>query len=163
MTTTPAPFVFDKDYRNFEQVAHLWDAYDARHRELVAAGRYPYNADFKGKIDGLVADDKNEDTAIYLLQVTRHIREFDAEVQALRDEGYAAPEVNSPDTTVTKYSSVALIRRHYHGGRSGDVKLLSSARVIARHGEVEAVLPKGARTRGYALNGTVQSEVLVKR
>lgn len=163
MTTTPAPFIFDKDYRNLNQVAHLWDTYESRHQELVAAGRYPYNADFKGKIAGLVADDKNEDTAIYLLQTMRHIREFDAEVQALKDAGYAEPDVKPRGVTETKYTSVAFIRRNYYGGRSGTVTILSSARVIAREGVVDSVLPKGARTRGYVVGGFVRNDVLVKR
>lgn len=162
MTATPAPFVFNKDYRNIDQVAHLWEAYDARHQELVAAGRYPYNSDFKGQIDGLVADDKNEDTAIYLLQTTRHIREFEAEVQALKDAGYVEPEVKPRGIIQTRYASVAIIRRSYHGGRSGEVKVLPSARVVVRDGVLDSVLPKGARTRGYVVGGLVKADVLVK-
>lgn len=162
MTATPSPFVFDKDYRNLDQVAHLWDAYATRYQELAAAGRYPYNADFKGRIDGLVADDKSEDTAIYLLQTMRHIREFDAEVQALKDAGYVEPDVKPRGITETRYASVAFIRRNYYGGRSGTVTILSSARVIVREGVVDSVLPKGARTRGYVVGGLVRNDVLVK-
>lgn len=63
------PFVFDKDYRNNEQVRPFFAEYSAVRAELDAAGEYPYNDSFRGRIPSLAATDgKNEDTAIYLLQ-----------------------------------------------------------------------------------------------
>lgn len=159
-TSTPAPFVFDRDYSNLDQVAHLWDAYTVRHQELASAGRYPYNIDFKGKIDGLVADDKNEDTAIYLLQVTRHIREHEARVQALRDQGYEELQVPPEGHHQIRHGSVALVGRQYHQGRDGTVQVIDAARVVTCDGEVTAVLPKGARSRGYRVG---DGYVLVKQ
>lgn len=154
-TSTPTRFVFNRNYQDLDQVAHLWDAYQARYQELTAAGRYPYDADFKGAIDGLDADDKNEDTAIYLLQSTRRAHEFDARVQDLHFRGFTAPELSpttKPDTVVeTRYTQVALIRRIYQHGRDGEIQVLDAARVRTRNGRVIEVMPKGARTRGHTI------------
>ena len=69
LTAAAEPFVFDKDYRNNEQVRPFFAEYSAVRAELDAAGEYPYNDSFRGRIPSLAAaDGKNEDTAIYLLQ-----------------------------------------------------------------------------------------------
>lgn len=157
-TTAPTPFVFDRNHHNLDQVTHLWDAYNARYQELKAAGRYPYNADFKGKIDGLIADDKDENSAIYLLQTLRSVREYEARVQALRDQGYIEPEAKAKGTTQVKYASIAIIGLEYMGHQHGSIRIVESGRLVTRDGEPTAVMPKGARSRGYS----VTSYVLVK-
>lgn len=152
--TQTRPFVFDKNYDNLDQVAHLWDAYEARYNELVEAGRYPYNDDFKGHIPG--AEGPNEDTAIYLLQSTRHVRDYHARVQSLRDQGYTEPVDTSEGTR--KFASVAHVTMCY--GNYGQVHVHDNARVIFSGGAASAILPKGARTRGYRVSGA--EYVLVK-
>lgn len=164
MSTAPAtaaPFVFDKDYDNLAQVAHLWDAYAARRAELESAGEYPYDDSFKGHIEGLVADDRNETSAIFLLQVTRRVREYEEKVQALHAQGYIEPVVPLDGDHLTKYASVALVGRQYSGGKYGTVTMFAAARVYTRSGQVCAVLPKGARTRGHSASSP--SYVLVKK
>lgn len=160
-TTTTAPFVFDGDYDNLDQVAHLWEAYAAQHHTIRRLGRYPYNDSFKGRIDGLVADSKNEDTAIYLLQVTRHIREHQARVQNLRDEGYAEPELPATGTYHLRYTSIAIIGAQYHQGRDGTITIVDGGRIVTTDGTPQYVLPKGARTRGYCVSDS--ATVLAKK
>lgn len=162
MSTAPAtaaPFVFDKDYDNLAQVAHLWDAYAARRAELESAGEYPYDDSFKGHIEGLVADDRNETTAIYLLQVTRRVREYEGKVQALRDAGYWGPTVNPEGDRLTKFTSVAIIGRQYK--HYGEVQVVEGGRLHSQSGRITAVMPKGARTRGYPVRDGAY--VLVKK
>lgn len=68
------PFVFDKDYRNDEQVRPYMADFLRVHDEIEAAGQYPYNDSFKGRIPSLAGtDSKNEDTAIYMLQNLRRL------------------------------------------------------------------------------------------
>lgn len=149
MTTKTRPFVFDKDYDNLAQVAHLYEAYIARYRELQQAGTYPYNDLFKGRIEGLVAEDRDEDTAIYLLQVTRRVREYEAEVQTLRDEGYWGPTVPSRGTHLTKCASVAIVSREYK--HYGTIRVFEGGRLYSEDGRITAVLPKGTRKHGHAV------------
>lgn len=148
MSTTATPFVFNKDFDDLDQVAHLWPTYTARYRELTEAGQYPYDDLFKGHFGALVADGKNEDAAIYLLQVTRHVREYEARVRALREGGYTEPE-QATKARNAKYASVAMVGREYHSGRYGDIRILEGARLVYQDGHVIAVLPKGKRTRGH--------------
>lgn len=99
----------------------------------------------------MVADDRDEDAAIYLLQVLHSVREYDARIQRFRDDGYAEPEppVNGDRD---RYRSVAVIGREYHGGRYGTVKVLSDARVAFIDGQAVSVLPRGKRTHGYRVS-----------
>lgn len=147
--TTAAPFVFNGDYDDLDQVAHLWDAYAAEHHAIRRMGRYPYDDSFKGRIDGLVADDKHEDTAIYLLQVTRHIHEHETEIQALRDQGFVEPTIEPEGRHTHRYRRIAIIGYQYHQGRDGTITITENSRLVTQNGQAALVLPKGARNRGY--------------
>ena len=59
-------WTFSKDYKDLEQVGEFYPAYLAVYESLRAAGEYPYNDSFKGRIPGI--EGPQEDTAIYLLQ-----------------------------------------------------------------------------------------------
>lgn len=147
----PIEWLFDGDYDNLDQVAHLWDAYQARHDEVTADGGYPYNALFAG-LPG--AAGPHEDTAVYLLQRTRHRRHDEARVAEYVAEGFEPLPPMDP-----------------HGVVRGDVLMVDSngspglvyrsARVLANgDGNPYAVLPKGKRTNGYSTFG---HKVMVKR
>ena len=85
---TATPFVFDRDYKNTEQVRPYLADFLAVKRELTAAGKYPYNDSFKGKIPGLAGStDKNEDTGIYLLQTLADLDDIRARAQAAIEAG----------------------------------------------------------------------------
>lgn len=86
--TLPAPFVFDGDYKNHEQVRHLMPDFLAWFAELTSAGRYPYNDEFKQLPCLATTDSKNQETAIYLMQSLRRIDEENAwEAEFLADGG----------------------------------------------------------------------------
>jgi hypothetical protein len=135
-------FLFDRDYKNLEQVRPFMPAFLARYEELRLAGRYPYNDDFRGH-PGISGD---EDTAIYLCQGLRRVDEVAAKLQAALDDGYMVVEaVDEP----VKCASVI-----YYGWERGgagwkewrDVRLVPGLTGIA-------VLPRRARTLGYNLLG----------
>lgn len=67
MQTMTDTFVWDKNYKNTEQMRPYLADFLAIKKELTDAGKYPYNDSFKGRIPGL-AGSLNEDTGIYLLQ-----------------------------------------------------------------------------------------------
>ena len=77
MTT---PFTFDKNYDNNEQVRPFYAAYSTVRAELEAAGQYPYNDSFKGRIPGI--EGPSEDTAIYLLQTMHDLDDMREKVAA---------------------------------------------------------------------------------
>lgn len=84
----PAPFVFDKNYDNHEQVRPYMDDFNRVYDELVESGRYPYNDSFRGRIPSLGdVDSKNEDTAIYMLQTLRTLDEEAKKRDAFLESG----------------------------------------------------------------------------
>ncbi|MGW8431451.1 hypothetical protein ACWGJ9_10205 [Curtobacterium citreum] len=82
--STPAkPFVFDKNYDNYEQVRPYFTDYENLRVELEDAGKYPYDASFKGKLPSLAGTtDKDETTAIYMLQQMYSRDQMDREVRS---------------------------------------------------------------------------------
>ena len=142
---------FNKDYKDLSQVAEFYPAYLAVYEEIQAAGRYPYNDDFKGRIPGI--EGPREDTAIYLLQKARHQLEHDAKVAAYRADGWHDFDPAEIETGPARYAGVM-----EHGFENGTgIRKWDSARVTRFHSSL-AVLPARCRTRGHVVYG----QLLVK-
>lgn len=147
-------FVFDKNYRNTDQVAPYFDAYMARFRELEAGGQYPYNDSFRGHVPGIEGD--CEGAAIYIMQGVRHLNEEHARVAKLRAEGLA-PIDNLPARK--RFARIALYRPGSYTNGTGELSVYEDARLVPDdQGRPYAVLPKGKRTRGYLVQN---AQVLV--
>ena len=87
MTTTT--FVWDKDYKNLDQVRPYFADFMAIYNAITGT---KYNDLFKGKIPGLIGS-PNEDTGIYLLQNLAGVEEVNARIAAfLADGGYRLTE-----------------------------------------------------------------------
>jgi hypothetical protein len=153
-------FTWNGNYQDLEQVAEWLPAFSEIRAGITAAGGYPYNDDFKGKIPGIIGD--REDTAIYLLQGLYRQQE-----QTTRVAGWLADGFRPLDTlsAVEKFSRVIL----YKAGRSGEWHEYQDARLVPETnprqaevtGQIRAVLPKGKRTNGVSV-GTSSYTVLVK-
>jgi hypothetical protein len=141
-------FKFNKDYKDLAQVEHLWEPYMRRFSELEAAGQYPYNASFAGSIPGAAGD--NEDTAIYLLQKLRAIREDSAKLADFLASG--GREVTEMDDGEVLRGTVAEFG-FYMGGSGFRVR--EGVRLVARNGKPSAIFPPRARTRGFMVEGRV--------
>lgn len=146
--TTQIGFTFNKDYDDLLQVEHMWSDYMARYTELEADGKYPCNSLFVGHIPAAAGE--NEDTAIYLLQKLRHIREDTMKLDRFIADG--GREVTELDDSTVLRGNVAEFG-FYMGG--GGFRTRHNVRVIGKHGRPYAALPKGARTRGFLLEGRV--------
>jgi hypothetical protein len=110
----------------------------------VDAGNYPYNDSFKGHIPGI--EGPCEDNAIYLLQTLRELDELAIQVDdALRDGCKPITEI---DHTIK--CETVIFYGFYMGGTGWkewhNVRLVPGLTGLA-------VLPKGARTRGFNLFG----------
>lgn len=81
-------FTFDRNYKNKEQVRWLMPAYLTRYEELKAAGKYPYNDEFRGYLG--IESGKEEETAIYLCQCLRRDDEIAVKVRLALENGYVA-------------------------------------------------------------------------
>lgn len=145
-------FTFNKNYKDLEQVAEFLPAFNAAYAEGTAAGRYPYNDSFKGRVPGIGGED--EDTAIYLLQGLRRQIERDAKVSSYLANGYERIEhVNGTE----RFKAVVLYDDLHGGGRRGVWFEFASARVVAE-AQVKAtgapghIVPKGKRN-GVPVNG----------
>lgn len=151
-TTTPKPFVATgwlrmTDAEQGDAVRPFYSDYLAVLAEIEAAGAYPYNASFKGRIAGIdpattgtTLDD--EDTAIYLLQQL-HSRERD---EARRDAFLASGGVPVASVSLDEGKSLrgTVARFGWYSGGTGwqelaDVRLVQHPR---RPGQF-AFIPKG--------------------
>ncbi len=158
-TTTTTTFRFNKDYKDLDQVAQFLPAFLDVYTDIVATGRYTYNDSFRGRIVGLdAATPKDEDTAIYMLQTLKNIRELEAKVESCLADGYAPVDSDSL-TTTTKFHKI--VEYGFYMGGTGwrewtEARLVPSSKPA---GGWLTVLPKGKRTHGHLING----KVLVKR
>jgi hypothetical protein len=145
---------FNKNYKDLNQVAAFLPDYLTVYDEIRKTGQYPYNDSFKGRVSGIEGED--EDTAIYLLQKTRHQFELQAKVFELQAKVNEALDTGfQPLDTVdseTKFTSV--IHYAFENGETGWQRW-NQARVIPHNNNGMAVLPKGKRTHGHILYGKV--------
>jgi hypothetical protein len=144
--TAAAGFVFNRNYKDLEQVEEFLPAFEARLRELEAAGQYRHNDAFKGHIPGI--EGPCEDTAIYLLQGLERERRTEEKIERLLSEGY---EWLDEIAETTKFRQVALVQDHrvHKGGWAHS----EGARVMPNGGKPYVVIPKGKRTHGTLING----------
>lgn len=134
------PFVFDRDYKNTEQVR----PYLADFSALKNAGLF-YNDSFKGKIAGLATtDSKNEDTAIYLLQTL-----FDLERLKERTAAFlAAGGYRLTDRLPKSTERGTLVRTAFYMGGTG-WKELQVATVRDENGTIQFKLPRQKNWRTF--------------
>lgn len=141
-------FVFDKDYDRIEQVAPFYPEYEVIFNELAAAGKYPYNSSFEGKIPGIAGPD--EETAIYLLQQMRHIADMNAKVAEFEAAGGRPLERLDE---ITRFTEV--IWYGFYVGGAGFNKRQDVRLVPDLNGRPYMAIPKGKRTHGEHISGKV--------
>jgi hypothetical protein len=149
ITATPATidsgWRFNRDYGDYSQVERFLPAFMARLAELETAGRYRYDASFKGHIPGIGGP--NEDTAIYLLQGLERVKAEEAMVAQLLADGYEyVTELDGP----RKYRHVVLLRTRRMG--EGTIDIRDGRLLPDSDGQPHMVLPKGKRTNGYRVS-----------
>jgi hypothetical protein len=135
------------DYKDLGQVEEFYPAYLDVLAQITGAGGYPYNVSFKGRIPGIAGP--REDTAIYLLQVTRSVRDMQAKVAGHLEAGWRGFDPAEVDGGAVRYAGVA----EYGWYMSGTgFREWPDAR-LARSGTLMMVLPGRARTRGHLVGG----------
>jgi hypothetical protein len=140
-------FVFDKNYRNDEQVRPYMEAFLAVYPEVEAAGNgTAYNDSFRGLIPAIAGDD--EDTAIYLLQTLRRLDQLAVQIEEFLADG--GEEV----TTLDKVRRGTVVHVGFYMGGTGWTQW-DEARLLPRDGKPYAVIPKGKRTHGHTLTHRV--------
>lgn len=143
---TMTPFVFNRNCDAREQVLPYYPEYVAVRERLDAEGLYPYNGRFKGKIPSLAGStDKNEDTAIYLLQVL-HTRmlEHERESEFIASGGRPLEEFDfTSDAHLNKGRRGTLVQRGQYVGGTG-YTVYEDTRVTVRHhrGSTVALIKK---------------------
>ena len=159
-------FTFNRDYSDLAQVAEWLPEFSAIRDEITSAGDYPYNDSFKGRIPGIGNTEHwdpdfgrgsqrgcgtHEDAAIYLLQKLYRATENAARLATAIEDGCAP--IDSIDR-VAKFSRVIIY------DDQGWLELSDARLVPDTAGNIRAVLPKGRRRHGIAVNGR---QVMVKR
>jgi hypothetical protein len=152
-------FIFNRNYKDLDQVAGFLPAFRARLAELEAAGKYRYNDDFKGHVPGIEGPD--EDTAIYLLQGLDHALKVRERAEQAIADGYRP--IKSVER-ITRFSGV-IVYDDEKRTRGPEWQEWQGARLIPETnenfnpGEICTVLPARKRTNGTRVNGR---KVLVK-
>jgi hypothetical protein len=144
-------FVFNRNYRDHDQVAEYMSAFLKVHAEIVAADEYPYDDAFVGRIPGI--EGPNEMTAIYLLQEAKRLQELDEKIAAHLEAGFEPIETVD---TITKFETI--VEYGFYTGGTGWQEW-HDARLVPQKNKSLAVLPKGRRVNGHSLSG----KLLVKR
>jgi hypothetical protein len=157
------PWTFNGDYRDLAQIIPYIDDYWHICAELSAAGKYPYHAEFYGRIPGLggaraLAKSgpdtgkvvESPETPIYLLAQLRHLVEGHERLAETLEAGYRRfmPWADDP-RDIVKFASIAVFDLHYHRHVYTDARLVLNA-----DGSLQGILPKGKRTHGRSLTGT---------
>ena len=141
-------WVFNGDYHDLAQIIPFIDCYWTIYEQIKTAGKYPYNADFEGRIPGLEDALPREETPIFLLQGLRRLVEgHDLLAQVLADGHRRLTEL----ATRERFSSVAVFDSF------SAVQRFEDARVIPdEQHRPSCVLPKGKRTHGRRIDSLDQ-------
>jgi hypothetical protein len=141
-------WVFNGDYHDLAQIIPFIELYWTIYEQIKAAGKYPYNADFEGRIPGLEDALPREETPIYLLQQLRGLVEGHERLAQVLDAGYRRL---TELATRERFSSIVIFDRFYAAQR------LEDARVIPdEQHRPSGVLPKGTRTHGLRVGSLDQ-------
>lgn len=151
----PAPFEFDGNYKNHEQVRPYMDDFLRVFASFDPDLKFAYNDQFKGRIPG-IADGPSEDTGIYLLQTLKSLDELAVQVEKFKAEG---GRVVTADDVGDKVLRGTVVFTGFYVGGTGwrefrQARLLRQRRAGGELGFL-CVLPKGKRTNGYLAEGTV--------
>lgn len=141
-----APFVFDKDRKNKEQVRPYYAAFLIEREHVLADRGFMDISAFRGKIDGIGGPD--EDTAIYLLGTMHDLDAMKVNVADFVEAGGVDGETLEPGReyrgTVARYG-------WYSGGTGWQVS--ESARAVYYPGHGVRITEKNKR-QGYILSGS---------
>lgn len=145
-------WTWNNNYRDLTQVERFYPAYLARFEQLQAAGKYPYNASFRGHVSGIEGPD--EDRAIYMLQTLRGVREVESTVAIHRAAGWRDMDPAELHSGPVRFAGVA--EYGFYMGGTG-FREWSNARLTMFHSSM-MLLPGRNRTNGQL----VTSKVIVK-
>lgn len=141
-------WVFNSDYRDLAQIIPFIEEYWTIYGQLRAAGRYPYNASFEGRIPGLAGALPREETPIYLLQQLRGLVEGHERLAETLAAGYwRLRELAARE----RFASVVVFDRFYAARRFDDARVIPDE----QH-RPSGLLPKGKRTHGLHLGSLDQ-------
>lgn len=141
-------WIFNGDFQDLAQIIPFIKAYWTVYDELKAAGKYPYNSCFEGRIPGLEDALPREETPIYLLQQLRGLVEGHDRLAQILDAGYwRLTELAAQQ----RFASVVVFDQFYAAKRYDDARVIPD-----EHQRPSGLLPKGKRTRGRRLRSLDQ-------
>ena len=150
---------WNNDYKDLGQVEEFYPAYLVRYEELSAAGSYPYNDDFKGHIPGI--EGPREDTAIYMLQTLRSLKETEAFLAERRADGWRDFDPAELGDSPKRFAGVieyAIYNTGSHatGSTAGGTgwREWNAPRLTRFHSSL-GLLPGRNRTNGHIISGRV--------
>lgn len=134
---------FNGDYDDYEQVERFYPLYKNLYDEIIDKGGYPYNSLFKGKIG--FEDDKQEDTAIYLLQQSNVEKKRNAKARELLEMGFQ--KIDTLDKP-TKFKKIIQLGTNYS---RASIKEFDNGKIFSENKGILFILPKGHSRTGYRI------------
>jgi hypothetical protein len=134
-------------YDDLGQVEEFYPAYLAVLEQMRAAGEFPYNDSFRGRVPGI--EGPRENTAIYLLQSLRHVRDMEAKVAGYRAAGWR--DFDPAEIREVPLRFAGIVEYGQCVGGSGWQEWGSAK--LAQAGRSVMVLPGRNRTNGHIVAG----------
>jgi len=134
-------WVFNKDYKDYEQVECFYSLFDKLHSDMEKKGTFPYNSLFEGKFD--IDDKAEEKTAIYMLQQSKTEKTRLSKIEELQKEGFQAIEKGEG---IKKFKKIVQVGTDYS---RATIKEFEDSRIVFKDGYIYGILPKGHSSRGY--------------
>jgi hypothetical protein len=136
-------WAFNGNYDDYEQVEQFYPMFKKLHDEIIEKGGFPYNSLFEGKFN--IEDNKQEKTAIYLLQQSETEKMRQAKIINLLADGFQHIEkVDKP----TKFKKIVQVGTDYS---RASTKEYDNAKIFSENGKSLFILPKGHSRTGYRI------------
>lgn len=134
---------FNGNYNDYEQVEQFFPVFEILLKEITDKDGFPYNSLFEGKLD--IEDNKQEKTAIYLLQQSKTEKMRQAKVKELLNTGFQRIDtIDKP----TKFKKIIQVGTNYS---RASTKEFDNARIFCEGGKGIFILPKGHTKTGYRI------------
>jgi len=141
-------FVFNGDYHDLAQIIPFIEDYWTIYEELKAAGKFPYDDRFTGRISGIAGALPREETPICMLQRLRLLVEGHGLLADVLEEGYVRlTELAAQE----RFAAVVVFDQFYRRWRYEQARVTPDPQHKPCY-----LLPKGRRTRGRRLGALDQ-------
>jgi len=134
---------FNEDYHDYKQVEQFYPAFDKLHKSITDKGNFAYNSLFEGTLG--IENEKEEKTAIYLLQQSKTEKTRQAKIEELLSSGFK--QIEKIDK-VTRFEKIIQVGTDHS---RATIKEFEDCKIFSEEGGNLFILPKRCSRRGYRI------------